>query len=220
MTKLRNLLAAGAALTLATGALATAAQAQEFQPKTAGTLMLNVRLTDVSPKAGDPILTAAGAGTTLSADVNDSVVPTVGISYFFTDNVAVDLTLGTSHHTVKATGPGTNVKVHETWVLPPVVTLQYHFAPAAKVSPYVGAGVNYMIFYGDKDLNGFKVKLKDGFGYALQAGVDIATTGNYSLNLDVKKVYFDTKASINGGTLKSKVNLDPWVISAGVGYKF
>ncbi len=220
MTKLRNLLAAGAALTLASGALAGAAQAQEFQPKTAGTVMLNVRLTDVSPKAGDSILTAAGVDTTLNADVNDSVVPTVGISYFFTDNVAVDVTLGTSHHTVKATGPGTNVKVHETWVLPPVVALQYHFAPAAKVSPYVGAGVNYMIFYGDKDLNGFKVKLKDGFGYALQAGVDIATSGKYSINLDVKKVFFETKANINGGTLKSTVKLDPWVISAGVGYKF
>jgi outer membrane protein len=36
----------------------------------------------------------------------------------------------------------------------------------------------------------------------------------------VKKVFFDTNASINGGTLKSKVNLDPWVVSAGVGYKF
>ncbi|HQN52646.1 MAG TPA: OmpW family outer membrane protein, partial [Phenylobacterium sp.] len=68
--------------------------------------------------------------------------------------------------------------------------------------------------------NGFKVKLDDGFGYALQAGVDIATAGKWSVNVDAKKIFFETDASINGGALKSKVKLDPWVISAGVGYKF
>ena len=147
-------------------------------------------------------------------------VPTIGISYFLTDHVAIEAIAGTSKHTVKAVGPATNVQVHDTWVLPPVVALQYHFAPDAKVSPYVGAGINYMLFYNDKDKNGFKVKLDDGFGYALQAGVDIATAGKWSVNVDAKKIFFETDASINGGALKSKVKLDPWVISAGVGYKF
>ncbi|MBP8248059.1 MAG: OmpW family protein, partial [Phenylobacterium sp.] len=97
---------------------------------------------------------------------------------------------------------------------------QYHFAPAAKVSPYVGAGVNYMLFHSGKDQNGFTVKLDDGFGYALQAGVDVAVKGPWSANLDVKKVFFETDAKINGGALKSKVKLDPWVLSVGFGYKF
>ena len=48
----------------------------------------------------------------------------------------------------------------------------------------------------------------------------MATQDRWSVNLDVKKVYFNTTAKINGGTLVSKVNLDPWVVSAGVGYKF
>ena len=60
----------------------------------------------------------------------------------------------------------------------------------------------------------------DGFGYALQAGVDVALEGPWSANLDVKKVFVETDASINGGALKSKVKLDPWVVSAGFGYKF
>ena len=64
------------------------------------------------------------------------------------------------------------------------------------------------------------MKVKDGVGYALQAGVDVATQDRWSINLDVKKIYFNTKADINAGTLNSKVNLDPWVVSAGVGYKF
>jgi outer membrane protein len=215
MTTARLVTALGAALALAGGA-----HAQDFTPKHKGLVMLNIRVTDVAPDAGDPIKTAAGAATGLHADVKEDVMPTVGIAYFLTDHVAVDLTLGSTKHIVKAVGPGVNVAVHETWVLPPVVALQYHFAPQARLSPYVGAGLNYMLFYSGKDKNGFKVKLKDGVGYALQAGVDYALKDRWSANLDVKKVFFDTRATINGGALTSNVKLDPWVVSAGLGYKF
>lgn len=208
-------LAAGLALTLA-----GAAQAQEFQPKSAGTTMLNVRVTSVDPEAGDPITTLAGAATGLRAEVNADVMPTIGLSYFFTDNVAVEVIAGTTKHTVTAKGPATDVKVKETWVLPPVVSLQYHFAPAAKVSPYVGAGVNYMIFYNGSDKNNFDLDIDNGFGFALQAGVDVAVSGPWSANLDVKKVFFETDATDNRNGVKSKVKLDPWVVSAGIGYKF
>jgi outer membrane protein len=201
-------------------AATSAAQAQDFQPKHKGLLMLNVRATDVTSSADDSIRTAAGAASGLHVDVGASVVPTIGLSYFLTDNVAVEVIAGTSRHEIKAKGPATDVAVHKTWVLPPVVSLQYHFAPAAKFSPYVGAGLNYMLFYGGDDKNGFKVDLDDGFGTALQVGADIASTGPWSLNVDVKKVFFTTDAKINNGALKSKVHLDPWVLSAGFGYKF
>ena len=215
MTTTRFALALGAALTLA-----GAAQAQDFKPKEQGLLMLNVRVSGVLTDASDPITTAAGADTGLRAKVGDDVMPTIGLSYFLTDHIAVEAIAGTTKHTVKATGPATDVAVHETWVLPPVVSLQYHFAPQAKVSPYVGAGLNYMIFYSGKDKNGFDVDIDNGFGYALQAGVDVAVQGPWSANVDAKKVFFETDASINGGALKSKVKLDPWVVSAGFGYKF
>lgn len=147
-------------------------------------------------------------------------MPTVGVSYFLSDHVAIEAIAGTTKHTVKAKGPATNLKIKDTWVLPPVVTLQYHFAPSARVSPYVGAGVNYMLFYGGSNKNGFKVKIDDGFGAALQAGVDIATTGRWAVNLDAKKVFFETDAVDRTKGLKTKVTLNPWVLSAGVGYRF
>lgn len=215
MTTVRFALALGAAL-----AIAVPAAAQDFRPKEKGLLMLNARVSGVLTDAEDPILTAGGVDSGLKAKVGDDVMPTLGLTYFLTDNLAIEAIAGTTQHEVKAVGPGTDVKVHETWVLPPVVSLQYHFAPQAKVSPYVGAGINYMIFYGGEDENGFKVDIDDGFGYALQAGVDVALQGPWSANLDVKKVFFETDASINGGALKSKVKLDPWVVSAGFGYKF
>ncbi|WP_374657002.1 OmpW family protein [Phenylobacterium sp.] len=197
-----------------------AATAQDFQPKQKGLVMLNVRASGVLTDADGSIRTAVGADSGLKAKVGDDVMPTIGLTYFFTDHLAVEAIAGTTQHEVKAVGPGVDVTVHKTWVLPPVVSLQYHFAPDARISPYVGAGLNYMLFYRGKDRNGFKVDIDDGFGYALQAGVDVALKDRWSANLDVKKVFFETDASINDGALKTKVKLDPWVVSAGVGYKF
>jgi outer membrane protein len=212
-------LALVAATTLAVSGSAALAD-EAFAPKEAGHILLQVRMTDVAPDAGNSINTAAGVATGLHADVTDSYVPTLGIDYFFTDHVAAELVLGTSSHKVKAIGTGVNVEAYDTWVIPPVLTLQYHFAPRARFSPYVGAGVNYMIFYSGKNKNGFTTKLDDGFGAALQAGFDYGLGGRWSANVDLKKVFFNTTASINGGALTSSVDLDPWVISAGVGYRF
>ena len=109
MTAFRFALAGVAAL-----ALAGTAQAQDFQPKEKGTLMLNTRITSVAPDQKDPIVTAAGAATGLNAEVGDDVMPTIGLSYFLTDNVAVEVIAGTTKHDVKAKGGATDVLVHQT----------------------------------------------------------------------------------------------------------
>ncbi|WP_296600646.1 OmpW family outer membrane protein [Phenylobacterium sp.] len=210
------IVAAAAALLAAGGA----AQAQDFQPKAKGDIVLNVRVTDVSPTGSDPITTLAGASTGLRAKVGYDVMPTIGVTYFFTDHVAAEIIAGTTQHTVRAKAPGTDLKLKDTWVLPPVLTVQYHFAPGARVSPYIGAGVNYMLFYGGDNKNGFNLKIDDGFGTALQAGIDIATKGRWAVNLDAKKVFFETDAVDRAKGVKSKVTLNPWVLSAGVGYRF
>lgn len=199
---------------------AGAANAQDFTANAKGDLIVHVRATQVAPGKDTAILTASGADSGLKAHVGNDVKPTLGFTYFLTDKVAIEAILGTTHHEVRAQGPGTDVVVHETWVLPPVVTLQYHPLPAARVSPYVGAGINYMLFYKDSDKNGFKVGLDDGFGYALQAGVNIRLKDQWLVNADVKKVFFDTDAKINGGALRAKVDLDPLVTSVGLSRRF
>lgn len=210
----------GAAALIAALAVAGVAQAEDFKPKAKGDIVLNVRVTDVAPTGTDPITTLAGAATGLRAKASYDVMPTVGLTYFLTDNIAVEAIAGTTNHSVRAKGPSTDVKIKETWVLPPIVTLQYHFAPQARISPYVGAGVNYMLFYSGSDKNGFNLHIDDGFGAALQAGVDIATHDRWTVNLDAKKVFFETDAVDRTNGVKTKVTLNPWVLSAGVGYRF
>ena len=213
------------ALALAAGFAASgAALAQDFTPLRAGHFNVDVRATVVAPDAGDPLLTSANVDTGLDADVGNSTIPSLGIRYFFTDHISAELILGTSRHTIRATNSTTNLEVARTWVLPPTATLQYNFNPHGRVNPYVGAGVNYMLFYSTKDSTGFaNTNVEDGFGYALQVGADVALQGNWSLNVDVKRIFFRTDATttlLPGTALHSRVSLDPWVASVGFGYRF
>ena len=221
--KLKTLRLAATTAVVAAAAFAAPAFAQTsvaWETPKKGDFVVTGRVTDVFSQADNAIRTAAGADTGLKVDVGDSVMPTLGFTYFLTDHLAVEAILGTTRHKIRAQGGATDVAVHETWVLPPVVTLQYRPLTHGRVSPYVGAGVNYMIFYSGKDKNNFSVDLDDGFGYALQAGADVGIQGPWSLNLDVKKIWFNTDASINNGALKSSVDLDPWVVSVGVSRRF
>ena len=114
-----------------------------------------------------------------------------------------------------------DVKVGSTWVLPPTLTVQYHFMPKEKFSPYLGAGLNYTMFYNTKAAAGLgSLKLSNNVGYALQAGVDYALTDKVYLNVDVKQIFLSTDAKINGGAVRAKTALNPLVVGVGVGYKF
>ena len=114
-------------------------------------------------------------------------------------------------------------------MLPPTLTLQYHFAPDGPIRPYVGAGLNYTIFYSEDASSGLeaavgktKVHMKDSFGWAAQAGVDIDITPKVFLNLDVKYIDIDTTARLAttaAGVQKVKVSLDPLVFGVGVGMR-
>ena len=66
--------------------------------------------------------------------------------------------------------------------------------------PYVGAGVEYMAFFGEgrSALGGAKIKLDNAFGFALQAGFDMEVGQGWYLNADVKKVWLDTDARWEG----------------------
>lgn len=152
------------------------------------------------------------------SSVGDALVPEVDVTYFFTEHVAAELIAATAQHEVNYTG---NVNLGNTWILPPTLTLQYHFTPDSMLSPYVGAGVNYSYFYGEETGAGFTdLEVDGGFGWALQAGTDLWLNDNWGLNLDIKKVFLDVDGSLNGGNITTDIELDPWIVGAGVSYRF
>ncbi len=163
--------------------------------------------------------------------VDNAVVPEVDITQMVTDNIGFELIAATSKHAVSGVSGTTGGigKLASTWVLPPTLTAQYHLMPDAKVRPYVGAGVNYTLFYSEKASSAFEaaagstnVKLKSSFGWAAQAGIDIDLNEKMFLNLDVKYIDINTKGTLvtSGlGTQTVKVNLDPIVVGVGIGFR-
>ena len=86
------------------------------------------------------------------AHVDADYVPELDFSYFFTENIAAELILATTRHEVTVEGSSAgDLDLGHVSMLPPVLTLQYHFMPKEMFSPYVGAGLNYTIFYNEDD---------------------------------------------------------------------
>ncbi len=187
--------------------------------------MIRVRALGVVTRNSGSVDTVAGSD--LSTD--DKVIPELDITYFFTKNIAAELILGTTKHSITGAGSINGLPVGSAWLLPPTLTFQYHFTDFGAFKPYVGAGVNYTIFYsqsaGNQTVGGLTVTdshLKNSFGAALQVGFDYMLDRHWGINVDVKKLFLrpDWDGTINGAPFTGKVNLDPWLIGAGVTYKF
>lgn len=171
------------------------------------------------------VLPDSGGNTTIggSPEADDAFVPEVDFTYFLTGHVAAELILATSPHDLDLNNSTLgDLALGETMILPPTLTLQYHFTPDNQFSPYVGAGVNYTLPYSEDAAGGTVTDLEaDGaFGWALQAGFDYWLNENWGLNLDVKKVWVEVDASINNGAITGDVELDPWIVGAGISYRF
>jgi outer membrane protein len=180
-----KLVIAGLALAAAT-LVAGPAQAQSpdggFQ---AGSILIRGRIIDVMPQNSTSSVSLIGGHVTAT----DTITPEVDFTYFITENIAVELIAATTRHSLAATGTAIGkVPVGSTWVLPPALTLQYHFMPKGSISPYVGAGINYTVFYNAHAAGGAvtKLSLESNFGEVLQAGVDFNLGGRWYGNVDVK----------------------------------
>ncbi|MBW4331560.1 outer membrane beta-barrel protein [Stakelama sp. CBK3Z-3] len=219
--------AAAAAALLAPGA----ALAQDAAPATgiqAGDVLVRARAILVSPNESSSAVEPAFPGSDVG--VGYSVMPEVDFTYMATDNIGAELILGTTKHAAQGRGTlGGIDKLASTWVLPPTLTLQYHFNPHGTVRPYLGAGVNYTIFYSEDASDALeaaigdtKIKMDDSFGYALQAGVDMDLTDRVFVNFDLKYIDMDTTATLNtGGAInQADIHIDPFVVGLGIGTRF
>jgi outer membrane protein len=113
-------------------------------------------------------------------------------------------------------------KVAETKHLPPTLSLQYHFNPNGRLRPYVGAGLNYTLFFDEKTsgaLAGAKLELDQSFGAAAQLGCDVDIANVWFVSIDARWIDIDTDAKVNGQKL-GKVEIDPYAIGVSFGRRF
>lgn len=191
---------------------------------TNGNFMVRVLATGVLPDTSAGTISVNG-GPGFPADsyeVSGQLIPALTLSYFFNKNIALELFCCFANHNIDGQGALAGVDVGDTWIFPPALTLQYHFDPMAGFKPYVGVGAQYINFFdtSSNDLGG-TMDIDDAVGFTLQAGVDFELGQGWYLNADVKKTWLDTSWTINNGNvIAGSFDLDPWIISAGVGYRF
>lgn len=214
--KLIQTLVASTALVAAFAGVASAQDAEYSK------LQLRTRAVYVAP-AEDGTTDAVGGDVTL----DDSLIPEVDLTYFVTPNIGIEAIAGITKHNANLSNAAVvgNLDLGSVTLLPPTINLQYHFNPAGKIRPYVGAGVNYTVFFNEQAGSAgavSKVDYDNGFGYSFQAGVDYALNDKMFLNLDVKKIKLDTDVAVDTalGRVNSKVDIDPLLIGVGVGYRF
>ncbi|WP_353120652.1 OmpW family outer membrane protein [Myroides odoratus] len=171
-------------------------------------------------------------------DVNNNFIPELDFTYFFTENLAAELILGTSRHTVGTLGSdltavdkgsNANVDLGSVWLLPPTLMVQYHYPVTNNFKPYVGVGVNYTIFYNEKSGAARDISYDNKFGWGYQFGFDIDITDKFFINVDFKKLFLKTDVTVDATNLNptgeqlnipAKVKIDPMLIGFGVGMRF
>jgi len=99
--------------------------------------------------------------------------------------------------------------------------VQYYFNPESKVRPYVGLGLNYTTFFSTESIPGLggDLDLDDSFGLAAQVGIDYDINEKWFLTADARYINIETTAT-NSAAGTTDVEINPTVLSIGVGYKF
>lgn len=200
-------------LALATAMVAAAAPAMAQDDPADGNFMVRARVIDLAPSNDGGMSTIGG-----KPHVSSQATLEVDGTYFLNENIAFELIAATTKHDAKVNKKATTTDLGSVWLLPPTLTAQYHL-PCDSWKPYVGAGVTYAHFYNTEHPGLNSVKYDDAWGIALQAGVDYKVADKVYLNADVKKIFLNTDVTVNN-TIKAEANLNPWVIGAGVGYRF
>ncbi|MDH4311315.1 MAG: OmpA family protein [Gammaproteobacteria bacterium] len=196
-----------------------AANAQEgtYDP---GKWLVRVGISQINPDSYNLDL-GNGAAVVVDSDLS----PTGTIEYMITPHIGTELLLAwpATHGLDLDTGGRPLDRVAHVDVLPPTLSLNWHFNPNGTFRPYIGAGVNYTLFSGEETQGvaaGSSLKLDDSIGAAGQVGVDIGNkTSNWFFNANVRYIDMSSDVELDGSDIGS-AELNPWVYGLHVGYRF
>lgn len=197
------------AMGLAMGSASFSAQAIQ-----AGDMFGRLTITNVKPNDDADAFSGAPA----VPEVDDDTKPGATFVYMYSDNIGFEVLAALPfQHDITAGGS----KIGETKHLPPTFSVQYYFNPQTKVRPFVGLGLNYTTFFQTESIAGLggDLDLDDSFGLAVQAGVDYDLDEKWFLTADVRYINIETTAT-NSAAGTTDVEINPTVVSIGVGYKF
>jgi outer membrane protein len=174
---------------------------------------------------------AGALPSNVETKADDNFVPTVAVEYFFTPNLSVETICCVTQHDVDGRGALNGARlVSNAKIIPATFTAKYHLNAGA-IKPYIGAGPAYFIFFDEKPgataqaLGAARAKIDNSLGFALQAGIDIPVgASGLGVTLDAKRYFLsaDAKWYDAGGAkvLHTRQTIDPWILSAGLAWRF
>ncbi len=207
-----------------------------------GDWIIRFGLANVDPDVSSDPIDIAGLVTLDGVDVDDDTQLGITGTYMFRDKWGISLLAATPfEHDI--TVKGVDIAAGSTKHLPPTITVQWYPRGGSDGwQPYLGLGVNYTGFFdedvdpeleaalgiitepvtGSTDPVPASLDLKDSWGLAVQAGVDIPVSEKWAVNAGIWWIDIGTTATIGTalGDVKFDVDLDPWVYMLGVAYKF
>lgn len=191
---------------------------------------------------------------TFNIDVDDKLGVVFDLTYFLSPHWGIELLASTPfEHDIDGAGAlaplGT---IGKTKHLPPTLSLQYHFNPGQQIRPYVGAGLNYTLFFDDSTNAGLHdgvvatangalgtnfsggdthLSIEESFGAAFQAGLDVDLTEKWFLNFNVRYIMINVDADLKTTTFDTAgtetvffsnidTDIDPFVYSTQLGFRF
>lgn len=225
MKRINMLLAAVAASAMTSGV----AQAGT----TEGSIQVKALVTGVLPDGAITDVNVDGIGLPAGSDTraDDNYTPTVAVEYFLSPSFSIETIAGVTQHDVTGAGALAGAQlISNANIIPATVTAKLHLPLGGGFKPYLGAGPAYFFIFGedvDADaaaLGATSVNLSEELGFALQAGFDLPLNDKgLGLSVDAKRYFIDTTATFRAGNaiaLQTEHKLDPWVVSAGVSYRF
>jgi outer membrane protein len=207
----------------------------------AGEFLVRVGATSVNPDAGSSplalngtMLSLSGANSTLDVDNNTQLG--LNLAYMLSDNWAVEVLAATPFkHTASGRGELAGLDIVDTKQLPPTLSLLWYPSTGSNLSPYVGAGLNYTVFFDESvtgaaaatlatlGLTGGDASLDSSFGLSYQAGFDLHLNDTWFVNASIRWIDIDSDAVINfngGSRLTADVEIDPFVYTISIGRSF
>ena len=200
--------------------------------QTAGTWIGRIGLTRISPQVSSGDMSAPSFPST-KADVSADAQLSGGITYMYTDNVAIDLPVALPFkHKLNGAGALAGAgQLGQVKALPFTVFAQYRFNQATTAfRPYVGVGVTYAHFFGESGSSaltaitnpggaGTQLSIQSKFAFTPQLGFTYALDERWTVDGSFNKTYLKTRTNFSTGQTLD-VTLNPNTYSLGLGMKF